>query len=137
MIPVNEDRLLVSDSLAGNIPDLEDEKTAFLRHQDAFIICVIETNDISPNDHYFAGKMVAISCEEIIKIDMKVTLSIGFQILKNCFEKKLIADAFQIHHGNDHIRKIGPFQIKSPKILEIDHEMKACTIALDLDSSSS
>ena len=132
MIPKNEDRLLMSESLEGNVPDLEDEKQTFSRYEDAFLIGVLEMTGILPDDSPIVGKLIGIANEEVIKIDLKISLNIAYKIMKMSFEKILVVNGFQVHHGKEFMRRLGPFTVKSPRLMDIDHEIRACVIALDL-----
>lgn len=119
----------MSDSLKGQVPELEDETQNF---DDAFVVSALELN-IDEKSEIFVGNLIGISLEEIIKIDLRLNLSSAYKIIKSQLSgSNLFCEAFQLHLSDDLIRHVGPFKILSRKMIDIDHPNKMCTLALDL-----
>jgi hypothetical protein len=127
MIEDSSNRLLMSDSIRGMIPDLEEEYITTLG--DAYVI--ITLTDLPS---VTSGILVGISIESLaeIRLDMRVKLNEAYNTIKNYTTSGLSCRLLYMHLGNDEICLPGPYKISSPKILDIDPQNKMCTLGVDL-----
>lgn len=124
-------RLMMSDSLQGMVPQLEDE--ALEKYSDSFVVGVLELDPQQFIDSPLVGSLVGLAVEEITKFDVKTSISAAYAILKMAtMNAKIICNAFQFHLGPDVTRVVGPFFLQSPRMIDLDHDRKTCTLAVDL-----
>jgi len=130
MIDDNDNRLLMSDSLKGMIPDLEDDQLKSL--SDAFVIATVEML-FDQNIEIIAGSLVGVSLENFeSKIDIRVSLKDAYEIIKKFKTSRLSCRVFYLHRGDDEICFEGSYKISSAKIMDFDRQLKMCTVGFDL-----
>jgi len=127
MIEDRSNRLLMSDSIRGMIPELEEEYIASLG--DSYVIITL-TDLTSITSGILVG--ISIECLAEIKLDIRVKLNEAFSTIKNYTTSGLSCRLLYMHLSDDEICLPGPFKISSPKILDIDHQNKMCTLGVDL-----
>lgn len=127
MIEDSANRLLMSDSIKGMIPDLEEEYISKL--SDSYVIA-----SLSDTNYVVSGILVGVSLENHgeIKIDIRIKLNEAYNAIKNYTTSGLSFRMFHMHLGDDEICLPGPYKISSPKILDIDPQNKMCTLGVDL-----
>lgn len=127
MIEDSANRLLMSDSIRGMIPDLEEEYISKL--SDSYVIA-----SLSDTNFVVSGILVGVSLENHgeIKIDIRIKLNEAYNAIKNYTTSGLSCRLLYMHLGDDEICLPGPYKISSPKILDIDPQNKMCTLGVDL-----
>lgn len=127
MIEDSSNRLLMSDSIRGMIPDLEEEYIATLG--DSYVIITL-----ADLPSVTSGILVGISIESLaeIRLDIRVKLNEAYNTIKNYTTSGLSCRLLYMHLGDDEICLPGPYKISSPKILDIDPQNKMCTLGVDL-----
>jgi hypothetical protein len=133
MIDEVSDRLLMSDSIKGMIPELEEEKIKDLN--DAFLVAVFEIiYDDSEEINVLAGKVEGISFESQgdMKIDVCLETRKAYDTIKKYTTSGLSCRMLHVHHGDDELCIEGPFKFSSAKLLDFDVERKMCTLGIDL-----
>lgn len=131
MIDDTINRILMSDSLRGIVPDLEDDSSQISEHLfNSFIIVILEMNDAE----FLTGSLDGISLEEkVIKLDVKLKIDSVYDIINDMSLGAVPAcNAVQLHFGEKATRIVGPFKFASPKMFAIDHQNKLCVLAIDL-----
>jgi hypothetical protein len=131
MIDVTSNRLLMSDSIRGIIPDLEDDVSQIVAQaSDSFIITALEIH----GDEAVVGSLDGISVDErIVKLDVKLKLEQAYQLFNQVVAgKETTCEAVQLHLGDKMSRVPGPFKLVTPKMFGIDANNKMCVLAVDL-----
>jgi hypothetical protein len=126
-------RLLMSDSLRGMVPELEEEQ--FQAFQDAFVIVAVLLNDGNQTLEA-TGNLVGLSMEnrDLIKLDVRVSIEDAYRAVGRHISGELKCDAVQLLLASDGIRINGPRRVAALKMFDIDHNNKMCTLAIDLAS---
>lgn len=127
MIQDDSDRLIVSDSLEGLLPDLEQE--SFSAVEESFVVAALDFDfDL------IAGSLSGISVENNLstKIDIQVSLNEAYNVIKNFSTTRLSCRVLYLRFGNDEFCLEGPFEVVSLKIMEFDRQNKMCVIGVDL-----
>lgn len=126
MLDENEERLLMSEDLRGQIPEIEDSINQF---EDAFIVVVLEVN----NDEPLAGSLNGISVEQqTIKVDIKTNLREAYLTLNKHINKTLVCSSCHLHFSSIESVLKGPFTVSSVKLIDIDRNNKTCILGIDL-----
>ena len=132
MIDDSSSRLMMSDSIKGQVPELESDETA--KFDDGFVIVVIETKvDEASSDRLLVGSLVGFGHEDVVKIDLRVPIVDAFAVVKKTMdESPMTCEGYQMHLGTEVARQTGPFKLSSPRVMDFDHANKMCTLAVDL-----
>jgi hypothetical protein len=126
------DRLLMSDSLLGMVPELEAESAS--NFSDSFIVATLDFTEAEIAD-ILVGSISGLSIENNsteIKLDIRVNINEAFGVIKKFKTTGLSCRMFYMHLDDDEIVMQGPFKISSPKIMSFDHQNKMCTLGVDL-----
>lgn len=124
----DQNRLLMSPSLQGVVPELEDEVAQF---EDSFVIALIEV--VADVNSTFVGSLVGISLEEeVVKLDVRASISECYDFIFRYKEGESTSSAVHLRLSNKLTTVSGPFKIKSPRLLDFDHKNKMCTMGIDL-----
>lgn len=124
------DNLLMSDSIRGIVPDLTEEILSQIKHR--YVTVRLEAH--KPDQQVIiAGSLVGISVEDVLKIDAKVKLETGFEVMSSltlresylCKNLVLSLGDFDTHVNDE-------WDLSSAKVYDIDHESMLCTLGLDL-----
>jgi len=130
MIDETANRILMSDSIRGMVPELEEDSSQ--NFEDSFVITALEINT-NGTKSVLIGNLVGISIEEIIKIDLRVNMEDAYNFIKDfILGQKILCEAIQLHLAENAFKIQGPFKTTSYKMLDFDHPNKKCTLALDL-----
>ena len=126
-----EDRLLMSDSLVGMVPDLE--KQEILNQADAFLVSALEV-ETENGIEIIAGSVVGLSIDEdILKVDMRTSINKSFNLIKSMkYFSNIHCRYLYLQQGREEIIFEGIYTIKSPRILDFDHKERMCTLGVDL-----
>lgn len=126
----DSDKLLMSDSLQGVVPELEDQMK---NYEDSIIIIGVEYSTDQLKD-VIAGSLVGISFEpEVLKIDFRKSINECYQFFKICIENdRVTSAAIYLQNSGDESLIKGRFRIVSPKLTDLDHRENTCTISIDL-----
>ena len=126
----DKDRILMSDSIRGMVPELEEEQMRTF--EDAFVIASFELRREESVD-ILSGKVVGVSCEErATKIDVRLHNHEAYGLFKSAMQGALVCDNLYLWLGTDETKLSGPFKMTSPKMLDFDHQHKMCTLGVDL-----
>ena len=125
------DRILMSDALKGVVPDLED---SIKKYEDSFIVVSMLLNAGEDEDTYVSGPVVGLSFESsgVIKSDFKVRVAVAHSVMKKFTTGLLKCKTCFVTLGEDDIQLFGPFNVESPKVLDLDPQNKMCTLGVDL-----
>lgn len=124
-------RLLMSDSLRGMVPELEEEQ--FKAFQDAFVIVALVMND-GTAARETTGNLVGLSLEssDVVKVDVRVSVSEAYGVVKRHLSSGLTCEVLQLLLGDEGVRIDGPRRASVAKMYDFDHHNKMCVLALDL-----
>jgi hypothetical protein len=130
MIDETANRILMSDSIRGMVPELEEDSVQ--KFEDSFVITALEIISNEAKE-VLVGNLVGISIEDIIKVDFRIKMEDAYNIIKRAtLNQEMLCAAIQLHLADDGFRIQGPFKMSSHKMLDFDHPNKMCTLALDL-----
>ena len=124
--------LIMSDSLVGMVPELEDvEKSP--RHEFSDLYLILGLHDDDQADP-LGGRSVRFSLEEEnrIKVDMRLGIDEAYEFIKKFKTTRLSCRLLYLCFGDDEICFDGPFNIACPRIFDADRQNKMCTLGLDL-----
>ena len=126
----NDDRLLMSDSLKGMVPEIEDQIKDF---EDSLIVVAIDYS-LEDTSDIIAGSTVGVSFEsDTIKIDFRKNTSEAYRFVKFClFNPQAVCNAIYFQNGDDEFIMNEKYKMNSPKLTDLDHKEKTCTLSLDL-----
>lgn len=127
---MHDERILMSESLQGILPELEETTRQI---EDALAVISIQFTTSSPVD-MFTGVLVGLSIDEkIIKVDLQVSASEGFKKF-SAFAKNECTNCIAIHImlGDHELMIGGPFLIITPKISDFDRQTRTCVLGIDL-----
>lgn len=130
MIPGEENRLLMSDSLVGLLPEIQDKD--FNSPIDFSI--VVNLDLISSNFNIvLVGSLVSCSFEiATSKLSIKLDLKTSHEFLKKYTSSGFTCRNAHLYLGDDDIHLEGPYQVCDPKISDIDKQLKMCTLEIAL-----
>lgn len=131
MIDESKNRLLMSDSLKGMVPELEDDATQTAAGiANSFVIAVLEMRSAE----LIAGSLDGISIEDnSIKVDVKVNIDNAYDLMIMMSNgARPVCEAIQLHKGDKMHRIPGPYEMTTPKMFGIDPPSKLCVLAVDL-----
>ena len=121
-------RLLMSDSLKGVVPDFEDDVS---KYEDAFVVASIVFGE--EHKQILSASLVGFSFEgAVTKLDIRLSTLEAFKISKKIISDSLECSECFLTLASEDIRLGGPFQISSPKLLDFDRQNKLCTLGIDL-----
>ena len=131
MIDDNSNRVLMSDSLKGLVPELEEE--SFASFNDAFVVMTLEISTFE-GSQIVIGSLDGISFESLseLKIDIRVNVKEAYDIIKLYTKTGISSRMLLLHLGDDEISLQGPYKISNPKMMSFDHQNRMCTLGLDL-----
>jgi hypothetical protein len=127
----NSSRLLMSESLKGMIPELEEEQTRAF--SDAFVVTTLELN--TPKEsNLIVGSLDGISFDNSseIKLDIRVEVKEAYEAFKKYTTAGLSSRLLYLHLGDNEICLEGPFKVNNFKIMSFDHQNRMCTLGVDL-----
>lgn len=123
-------RLLMSDSLKGMIPLLEEEKIS--SYEDSFVMIGL-VFDTEGDEKLLAGSLVGISREpEVVKVDVRTPVQNAFSFFKRWNTVGVNCLSYHVSHLDEVLDVSGPFRIVSPRLMDFDIESKMCTLGIDL-----
>lgn len=130
MMQSNSNSLLVSESIKDIVPDLTDEILSQIKYR--YVTAKMEIEN-KHQDLIVAGSLVGLSIEDAIKIDFKVKLEIGFDIISGLlYGLDYTCKNLTLNFGEEKTVIDSKLKLCSPKIYDLDHENMLCTLALDL-----
>ena len=129
MIDEGDDRLLMSDSLRGVVPELDDEEVE--KYRDSYIVV---SADLSDGDEFIlSGLCVGIAFEPSeTKIDIKVPLALGYEVFARLKSGKQTCKCLYLNRGQDVLEYPGPYSVVSPRLTDFDRPTVMCNLGLDL-----
>lgn len=124
------DKLLMSDSLQGMVPEIEEQ---LLSYEESIIIVGVDYRTKEFQD-IIAGSVVGIAFEtNVIKVDLRKNVKEIYRFIMFCCQNPEIeCHGLYMQHGESETVLQGPYKIVSPKLTDIDHKEKTCTLSLDL-----
>ncbi len=123
----NTSRILMSDVLKGQLPELESDAIDELHGQ---YVHVIADRFMNGAQLPLAGLLRTVLFDQAPEIEMKIELS---EALKTVKANDLRFDSFELQHGDEETLVMpGPFIVKAARIQEIDPTTQTCVLALHL-----
>lgn len=130
IIDPQNNTLLVSDIIKDDIPDANEELLTHIKYR--FVTAKLDIKN-KHQDIIVAGSLVGLSIEEKIKIDFKVKLEIGFDIISGyLYGIEYECNNLHLSYADEETVISRKMRLLSPKIYDVDHENMLCTLALDL-----
>lgn len=132
--------LLMSDELRGNVPELEGTEVAAFR--EGFVLVEMDmTTDVvlfgAHRPNTLVGNLVGVELnirDNVDKIDLRVPIPDAYALLSHVgLGGVVLCTAYRLVLGDDTTRFVGPFDVKTPKMFDFDPVAKMCVLALDLD----
>lgn len=127
MIEDDEDRILMSDSLKGQIPDLEEAPA-----DDSFIVFALVAQN-SAERAVIAGSLVGIVVDgKDVKVDVKTETAQAFDFITKHQADPWKCLEYHLQFGDSDSVREELFLINSPRMVDIDRSTKTCTLGFDL-----
>ncbi len=123
-------RVLMSEQLRGQVPELEDDQMEELSNK---FVYVIAARKFAEKPAPMSGILKTVLLDKEPEIEFVVELSDALFSIKTdglCF------DGFELHHGEEIIEIPGPFLVKAARIHDIDAIRQTCVFALSLKKRS-
>lgn len=123
---IDPDRIIMSESLVGMLPQLDQEVAGSL--EESFVVAALDFDF-----ELVVGSLAGISVEATsIKVDVQVLLSEAYSVLKEFSSTRLSCRVLYLRFGGDEICMEGPFEVVSSKIMDFDRQNKMCVLGVDL-----
>jgi hypothetical protein len=120
-------RILMSDALKGQLPELESE---IVEHMQSQYVHVIADRRIGTQRLPLVGLLQTVLFDAQPEIEFKVELTEALATVKAV---DLKFNGFQLQHGEGStIDMPGPFNVKAARIQEIDAINQTCVLSLQL-----
>jgi hypothetical protein len=116
----------MSDSLQGNIPELEDED--FKQFEEQFVI-VVANRTTSGKQLPITGTLQTVLFDEKPEIEIKVQLKDALDVIEAGDQ---VFEFFDLHHGERIVKMMGPFTVKAARIQDLNPTSQMCVLALQL-----
>lgn len=125
-----DNRLLMSDSLRGVVPELEEDIAKKLEDTIVVVSFVLSRGTDS---EIASGVLVGASVEErIVKADFRLDTSDAYRLFSAFIKDNWRCDKLYMDYAGDYLEISGPFQVSAPKLSDIDRQLRTCTIGIDL-----
>lgn len=122
-----DDKLMMSDSLRGQIPEIEQ-----LEDDDSFVIFALAVRNVSGAD-VFAGSLVGMAIEpSCTKVELRVETSKAYEFVTSHVELGWECMEYHLQTATRDFVKSGPFNVISPRLMDFDKSSKQCTLGFDL-----
>lgn len=127
----SDNRLLMSDSLRGMVPALEEEQ--IVKIHDSFLVVALSGNFESQH-FYISGLCVGMSIESLddVKFDIRLELDKAYDTLKRYLRSQITCDRLFITRGDDVTELAYDYVVKNVRLTDFDREEKMCTLGVDL-----
>lgn len=125
-IKANTSRILMSDTLKEQLPELESDAAEEL--QDRYVHVVADRR-INKQQHPLAGLLVSVLFDVTPEIEIRVELS---EALKTVKAEQLLFNSFELQHGDETVQVPGPFKVKAARIEDIDVMNQTSVLSLQL-----
>lgn len=123
-----DEKLLMSDSLRGQIPDLEQ-----LDSQDDYFVIFALVARSKFTAEIIIGTLVGISVEpDIVKVEMRIETSKAYDFLTAHMSTGWECLEYHLQTASKDYTETGPFRISSPRMMDFDKSDKHCTLGFDL-----
>lgn len=120
-------KILMSDALRGQLPELESDMVTQLQGQ---YVHVIADRRVGGQSMPLAGLLRSVLLDVQPEIEIKVEMS---EALKTIKATDLSFEFFELQYGEDEdVTLPGPFTVKAARIQEIDPVTQTCVLALHL-----
>ena len=120
-------RILMSDALRGQLPELESEMAEHMQGQ---YVHVVADRRIGGQQLPLAGLLRTVLFDTSPEIEFKVELAEALATVK---ANDLSFGSFELQHGEETTLQMpGPFTVKAARIQEIDPMTQTCVLALQL-----
>lgn len=131
MIDESKNRVMMSDSLKGVLPEFEEEQIQAF--SESFIVTTLEIN-VGGTSDLLSGGLVGISFDSLaeIKLDIRVSTKEAYETIKKYTTSGLASRVLFLHLGDDEIVFQGDYKIVNPKAVSFDHQNRMCTLGVDL-----
>lgn len=120
-------RVLMSDMLKGQVPDLDSE--VFDNLAGGGIYVVIDRR-VAGQQLPLSGVLRSVLFDEVPELEMRVELAEALAVVQ---ANELSFEGVELQHGEKTtVQMPGPFKIKAARIQEIDVPNQLCVLALQL-----
>ena len=125
-----QNKLMMSDSLKGLVPDLEED---VLKNFEDTIIIVSLLLSLDDSEDILSGVLVGCSNEtEIVKVDFRLDTFQAYGWFAQFGTKNYVCNRLSLMYAEEIHEILGPFRLKCPKISDIDRQTKMSTFGIDL-----
>lgn len=125
----NVERVLMSDTLRGQVPSLEEHDND-IEHMQLKHVVVVADKHVGANRSGLIGILRKIELGIETKIEIRIDLSEALDVIEAA---GLFFGGFELCHGEERIVKIpGPYIVKCANICDISVPDQLCTLGLDL-----
>ena len=126
------DNLMMSDSIKGQVLDLDSEATA-KKFEDSFLIAALEIN-FCDNVTPLVGSIAGVSFEknDCVNLDIRVNLAEAFKLVKQHNTSVISCTSFYIYLGQEELHLPSHYAFVSLKILDFDRQNNMCTLGIDM-----
>lgn len=123
-------RLLMSDSLKGVVPELEDDMIRKL--EDAFVAVSFQLTHGDESEVLTAALLGCAVEEGMTRVDFRLDTFDAYRWFSSFVKDQWRCEVVIFSHSERLLEIPGPFRVKCPKITDIDRKDKISTIGVDL-----
>jgi len=124
----NNASILMSDTLKGNVPVLEDEPAPPDPLENQHVV-VIAAKRVGSQVDAIVGILRGVLFDVDPEIEFRIQLSEAMDIIE---APGISFDGFELHHGERIINMGGPYLVKAARIDDISSKDQMCTLGLHL-----
>lgn len=123
-------RLLMSDSLKGVVPELEDD---LLRQMEDALIFASFHLVCGEKSEALTAMLLGCALEDsVIKVDMRLETPEAYQWFSSFVSNQWTCPLLLLNHGDSIIELRGPFNVKCPRLFDVDRKNNTSSIGIDL-----
>lgn len=127
-LKANPSKILMSESLRGQIPDVEDGGDPIDQLSGQAVFAIVDRR-IGGQAFPVSGLLRSVLFDSEPELEISIELHEALATVK---AQSVLIGGFELHHGETTVEVPGPFEIKAARIQEIDVPRQLCVIAMQL-----
>jgi hypothetical protein len=117
-------KVLMSESLRGTVPDLEEGVAP-----DVQFVIAIGHRKVGNKEEPLVGSLVGVLFDQKPEIEIKVTVEEAINVIE---AQNLSFEKFEMHHGERIFELVGPFSVSAARMQDFDVATQMCVLMLSL-----
>lgn len=126
-VTVNRSKLLMSDSLRGHVPELEDEQQVV--PTDADPVSVVISAQFGQKATAIVGLLRGVLFGTDPELEVRLQLDEALDVVSS---PNFAFLGFAVHHGDREVKVMGPFLVTAVRIDDVNANEGLCTLSFGL-----